>query len=492
MDPNNDTNNQQPNLATPEPSAPTPPAEPVVSSTPPAPAAPAPAEPVAPASPVVNGTPVKTGAGKSGRKRWLLPVIVVVVVLLLAVGYVFGFYLPNTPDNVYKKSLSNTASGYDKLVDYAQSQAQAHYKGMKVDGNFKFKMNGIAGDGTVSGAVDDKNGNAKMEADVMGQKFTLNERIITAPGQTSPDMYMQVTGIKSVLDNYGLESLDNLDGQWVLIDHTLFDSVASSATGGEGAKVGAPTSKQIHDALVKIGAVNRDYLFSTDKDTAVLTNNKFLGKSTKDGRQVYGYEVGYNKEHLKAYVAALGKALDDSELNAWAKKVNDGKSISELMNIKSMQADIDKMKGTETFHLYADAKTKLVDRLEFTDKSADGTTFFIAQGYTGGSVYPFSLGISGSPEANASLAFKVDTKANTLNVDMNVTSGTKASADEQGSASFHIEATPSNEAVKVEAPANAMPVTDLLNQLGLGSALSGQATSDESSAFDDSMFLLTQ
>lgn len=502
MDPNSDAD-KQPTNTSPEPITPVSPtapmatpAEPPIAAaeTPVAPsAAPvtAPTEPAVPTGPVVNGVPAAPSADKPKRKRWLLPVIVVVVVLLLAAGYVFGFYLPNTPGNVYKKSLSNTAAGYDRLVDYAQSQSQKQYKGFKGSGNFKINGSGVAGDGTITGQSDGKNATYEVKADIMGQKFTVNGRAITASGQTSPDMYFQVTGIKNMLDSYGLESLDSLDGQWLLVDHTLLDSAASSATGENDTKLSMPTSKQVQDALTKVGTVNRDYLFSTDKDTAVLTNNKFLGKSTKDGRQVYGYEVGYDKAHLKAYVTALGKALDSSELNTWAKQANDGKNISEAIDLKSLQSEIDGLKGTETFHMYTDAKTKLISRLEFTDKS-DNSTFFITQGYTGGSIYPFSLGVSGSPESNGSFGFKVDTKSDTVSIDFGATPGTKASGDNKVTVTAHLDVTPSNETVKVEAPANAEPITDLLNQLGLGGALGGQAANDGSAGLDDSMFLLTQ
>lgn len=504
MDPNGDADKQPANIS-PAPAAPAAPAAPTISpagsptaatetsvAPPPTPVVPVPSEPAVPAGPVINGVSAIPTADKTKRKRWLLPVVIAVVVLLLVGGYVFGFYLPNTPGNVYKRSLSNTAGGYDKLINYAQLQSQKHYKSYNMDGNFKFTGNGLAADGTVSGQADDKSSSAKIVADVMGQKFTLNERMITVSGQTSPDMYVQVTGIKNMLDNYGLETLDNLDGQWVLIDHTLFDSVAGSTAGGINTKVTSPTSKQVQDALAKVGTVNRKYLFSTNKDTAVLTNNKFLGKSTKDGRQVYGYEVGYNKDHLNAYVVALGKALDSSELNAWVKQASNGKSISDAMDLKSLQSNIDKMKGTETFHMYADAKSKLVSRLEYTGKSGNDPTFFIAQGYTVGSVYPFSFGVNDSSVVNALIGLKLDTKANAFSFDLNVTPGTKTSADERMNAKMHVDVTPSNEAIKVEAPANAEPITDLLNRLGLGGALDGKSTSNGSAAIDSGAFLLTQ
>lgn len=441
------------------------------------------------AEPVISGA--AASSVKPGRFRhWLLPVVVFVVLVLLAGGYVFGFYLPNTPANIYKKALSNTADGYDKLMQYNQGQAGQSQKGYEFDGSFKLSGNGATGDGTFSGQSDGKNGTGKLDFDLMGQKFTANTRVITASGQTSPDIYLQVSGIKSILDAYGLNTLDSLDGQWLVIDHTLLDSVAGSAADESSAKIATPTTKQVQDVLAKIGAVNRDYLFTTNSGTAVLTNNKYLGKSTQNGRQVYGYEVGYNKAHLKTYVTSLGKALDGSQLDAWAKQVYDGKSLSDVLNLTGMQKDVDNLKGNETFHLYVDAKTKLVSRIEFTDQK-DNSTFFITQDYTGGSIYPFSVGISNSPESDATLSLQFDTKTNTYTLGFSMTPGSKTTGSEGVTADFHMNLKPSNTSVNVTAPAGAESVTDLLNELGLSGGVSGPAA--DSAVLDSgNLFTLTQ
>jgi hypothetical protein len=445
--------------------------------------------PAGPAEPVVNGVPAAPSRPHRSR-RWLVPLVVFVVLVLLAGGYVFGFYLPNMPANVYKQALNNTAAGYDSLVHYSQSQAAQSYKGYKLDGSFKISGGGDAGDGTLSGQSDGKNGTGKLDFDLMGQKFTANVRVITASGQTNPDVYLQLTGIKGALDAYGLNALDSLDGQWLTIDHTLFDSVAGNAAGGNAAKLTVPTAKQAQDMLAKVGTVNRDYLFTTRSDTAVLTNKKYLGKSTQDGRQAYGYEVGYNKAHLKAYVSSLGKALDSSQLNTWAKQVYDGKSLSDVLDLTQMQKDVDNLKGSETFRLYVDAKTKLVSRLEFTDRS-DNSTFFITQNYTGGSVYPFSVGISGSPESNGTLRFQLDTKTNTYTFDLSMTPGTKATGGESVTATAHLSVKPTNDNVKVTAPAGAKSITNVLNELGLSGGTSEPAA-DNVAADGESLFTLTQ
>src|SRR5688500_18121467 len=73
---------------------------------------------------VVSGG-AKKGFGGLGKKKALVAAGAAAVVVLGAAGYVFGFYLPNKPENVYKSALSNTGEGYQALIDYADNKEVA-------------------------------------------------------------------------------------------------------------------------------------------------------------------------------------------------------------------------------------------------------------------------------------------------------------------------------------------------------------------------------
>lgn len=419
--------------------------------------------------------PVSVGNAPGGKKkRWVLPVaIVAVLVVLLGGGYVFGVYLPNRPSAVYSSSLKNTSQGLDQLISYGTSQAQKSYRSYNFDGTLKATASGSSFDATLSGALDkDSNGTLKLNADVMGQKLSANLRSVHVSGSASPDLYVQLTGIKWALDKFGLSSLDNLDGQWISIDHTSLNSGVASARQsvdtGSGSSLGTatamPTFDQVNDAITKVQTVNKDYLFTTDSGKAVLKNDKYIGKETKDGRSTYHYQVGYDKAHLQAYVSALKTALDSSKLNDWSKQANNGKNLSQVVNIDSLTSSITTAKSDYTFDLWADTKTKLIHSLQFTDPSDSSSVFAITQNYTGGSQYPFTFSFAskaGGSTAKASLDLSVDTSTNkyTGNLTAN-TSGTNIS--------FKFDLTPSNNAVQAAAPAGAKPLNDVLKQLGLG------------------------
>jgi hypothetical protein len=416
-----------------------------------------------------DATRISSGSAGRRKKLWLVATAIFVA-LLLGGGYVFGMYLPNRPSQIYNTSLANTGKAVDKLVSYATTQTAAHYKAASFDGTWKLKSSSVSADGTLRGAFNsDGNGTLAAKADVSGQNLTVNLRSIKASGNTSSDVYVQVGGVKSLLENYGLGSLDS---QWVSIDHTLVDTYASSLQQNSGslnslAGSKIPTSEQIDDAISKLQTVNKQYIFSTDSSKAVLTHPKFVARETKNGRSVDQYKVGYDKAHLQSYVAAVKTALDSSKLNDWAKQANN-KSISESMDLSGLQNSIENAKADYTFDIRVDVKTKLISSISFTDPKDSSSKFSIGQNYTGGSTYPLVFAVS-SKDSQGTLNLTVDTRTNKYVLDLTGTSTTKNST----SFAAHFSITPSNQTVNVSTPPNAQSINTIFSKLGLGSASAG-------------------
>lgn len=435
-------------------------------------------EPAAEPSPA--GQPVVTMRLKRRLSKPLLFVGVgVAAVLLIGGGYVFGFYLPNLPQNVFSASMSNTAAAIDHLLDYSKQQNAVNYKSMAYDGTLTVKSPSASFDATLSGNADQKgNSSSTLSGDVMGQKMTVNLRTIHVHDDASPDMYFQVNGVKQVLAmsglSDGLDSIGALDGQWLSIDHTLIDTYAAQLKSSDNTQSAQdalvmPTYAQVDDAARKVQAVNKRYLFTTDSTHAILTQQKFIGQEVADGHTLNHYTVGYNKMHFESYVEALKGALDGSSLNEWSKKANGGKSLSTTLDLDSMKSDIAKSKGTYTFDLWADTKTKLVSKVAFKNPDDASSVFALSQGYTGGSNYPFSMTFNGKDDTgndqNAVINFGLDTASHKITANMAMTS--KAS-DGTTQLNLSLHAQPSNDTVTISAPAGATSINNLLNELGLG------------------------
>ena len=130
-----------------------------------------------------------------------------------------------------------------------------------------------------------------------------------------------------------------------------------------------------------------------------------------------------------------------------------------------------KMKADDTFDMYVDVKTKLVQSVMFTS-SDDKSTFTIAQNYTGGDVYPLEFTIDSGDSANkgkAMIGMSVNTKTNELTVkfDLDMTGTT---------AKMNLKVTPSDKKVSITAPTGAKPVADVMKQLGLDQSVLGAQT----------------
>jgi hypothetical protein len=446
---------------------------------------------VDPAQPLVMSTdaggpttaPINTSNsfGKKSKKRPILIALAVLLVLLLGGGYVFAIYLPNTPNGVYARSLNYSNRAYDKFVAYENDQAQKAYKGADTTGKFNVSGGGIAGDGTFSSKSSGGNSTGTLSLDAVGQKFGANFRSLQPAGQASPDLYFQVTGIKSLFDGYGLKQYDALDGQWIAVDHTLIDGAASAASGDTTTnitgKAMTPTQAEFQDALKRIGVVDRQYLFTTDKSKAVLVKQAYLGKSTEDGRSVYGYKMGYDKANLKSYSAAVAAALDASSLNAWVKQADGGKSFSQVIDTGSLNKSIDSAKADYSFNMYVDAKTKTIHQFHFADSPNPVKGFFnLGLNYTGTKAVPFVFEFNTNDSGQTTdvkLVATINTDTNKLDFDLNVNASSVGSPIK---ATATMEVTPSNDTVNVTAPAGAVPIMTVLNSTGLSSLLVFGAT----------------
>jgi len=477
--------------------APTAPAEPAPATssvtaapvTPPPPADSAASAPPPPALPgsVIGGdgqppaAMVETPGG--GKKKWVLPAAVAAVVALVVGGYVFAFYLPSQPSAMYAASLKQTGRAVDALVNYSSDVKDRGYKSYNVDATLH-STGSLSMDATLTGAADvNANAKFKFDADIMGEKVNANLTSVHVKDSNTPDLYVQLNGIKPALDSYGMSSLDSLDGEWISVDHTLLSSYAASLdenASGAAKSSTAPTSDQINDAIGKVQAVNKQYIFTSNSSKAVLTNQKFIGHETKDGRATLHYKVGYNKSHLVAYVAALGGALDGSSLNTWSKAANDGKNLSDAMRLQDLKNGVTKTNADYTFDMWVDAKTKLVHAVQFTDPSQRNSVFVISQNYTGGDSYPFALSSSYKDPSSGDVQ-----KTNltvTLNSSTDVSTGTLAyDAGSSANVKLKFTVTPSKSNVQVTAPVNAKPLMNVIGELGFGSGSDGTGLLDTTS-----------
>lgn len=423
------------------------------------------------------------GIGASSKKRSAkmtrMAIAALASLLVLAGGaYVFGYYVPNRPANVYRSALNNTSAGYDQLVKYMTTTAnKKSFNNVEAKGTFRFSGSGVSTDGAFEAHSDGKNTSFSGDVGLATSRIRLNGLAKDAANSDSPDLYLKISGIKGMETLYGVPGLDSLDSQWVAVDHTLFDTLAQQSGQLEGldAKSGVSMPKQadITQAAQVIGAEADKYLFSTDDKTAVLHMDSFVGKETVDGKSTNHYKVTPSKDHLKAFATDLAKALDKSDLNKWAKD-SYGSPLSKVLNVKAITRQADNVKRDTTFDVWVNAKTKLVHKIRFSDSrdSAHNYTEF-GLNYGGGSEYPFFMRIVENSDGAASLGvfnLSLNTDTNAMNFAVNA-KNTPSDATQKTVMAFDFTAKPSSGGVQATAPSDTISLSEALSRVGLGDYL---------------------
>jgi hypothetical protein len=460
---------------------------------------PTPSQPVAPVATVYGPAPgpaymnpgapgdvVATSLNDSPRgkfggfrsNKFFIPVVAAVILLGGSAAAYFGYYQPNQPANIWNSALTNTGKGYDKLTDYATSYDAS--KGSSIKGGFKLSGD-IAADGTITGSSDGQNSDVSGSVSAVGLKVNYAVKTIKSAGNT-PDVYFKVDGLTGLGDLLGsgdptlTQGINSLNGQWYFIDHSLFDQFAKGAN--------TDTSFSSADAksvLSAVGSASKQYIFTNDQSKQAFTMNQAIGREKQDGRSVYHYKVGVNKQNLKAYVTALCGNIKSSSL----KKLfgGDEKQTEQAIGCDNASASIDKMNTNGTADAWVDTHTKLIHKVRFSDKTNPSNYFDVGQDYQGGDSFPFELGFSektGSDSTNGSMKLTLNTKTNVFDV-----SGEGASTGStKTNASFNLTISPSTSKVSVTAPAGAKNLIQLLNDMGLGSLFSDGAASAGTNAKD--------
>lgn len=399
---------------------------------------------------------------KTPPKKWLYVGLSVLLVLVGVAGFYFGYY--NNPSVIYSQSLSNTGKGYDKLMEYVEKESSKDYKGYEFSGSYKYSLGmGISAEGELKSKAYDNNSITTLSLEYDKVNIKGEARTIKTDGKT-PDVYVKASGLSEIGSLLGTPEVDNViskvNDQWVFIDHQLFEALSQQASGG-AEEPETPGKAEVLDALKAFGEVNKDYVYTTKKDKAVLRVVEKKGGEEVDGHNTYRYEVGFNKENVKKYIDAQKKAMAQSKMGDWLKKNNYQDDVNKAFD--DMKESANEIKEKDTFDIWMDTKTRLVYKVRVSEEAKSYTD--IGLDYKGGDDYPFF--IAGKADSFKAV-FTATLNAKTNSIDFDI-----SASDASGAGSFSFESSyqPNNDQVKVEKPTNAKSFDQLMQELGYGEML---------------------
>lgn len=433
-------------------------------------------------------TPQKFGLNqnsKPGLKGTLTkkPVIALLVVAFLGLGFLafwFGYY--NNPKVIYSQAMKNTNKGYEKLISYASEENSKNYKSMSGTGKMSLKAEGTNVNGTMNFKSSNKNSQFNAAIDLGIAKVNVDALEVKNPKGGS-DVYFKVSGLKSISSLASSAEFSKIIGKtentWIYIDPETAGILADTKSSSTG-DVSSLKNDQLLDAAAKIGEVNKKYLFTTNQDNAVLKVSKNVGKEDVDGHTAYHYEMTIDSANAQEWVKAQKQAVKSSKLYTWMKQNGIEKAFDDTMDdsAKNVKNDVKDVK----IEMWVDTKTRIIYKMRAADKKSLENYTDLGLDYTGGSKYPFFVTANykyGQDTTNVKFQITIDSENKDMNFELKATS--KGSSPGTFSANFDLK--PGNETYKIEKPANAKSLSQILNELGYGEFLKElQATNNMTDA----------
>lgn len=440
-----------------------------------------------PVAPTIGGTdPGSAPVPAAGRKK--KPLLIgagVAVVLIGLAAFYFGYY--TNPSVIYSQALANTGKGYDKLISYADTQSKIQYKGSEGSGSFSYKSLSFSTDGKLAFKSDSNNGEFTFDVGAGVSRVSADVRYLKSSTKT-PDLYLKAGGLKGMgsLLGFGSPQIDaavnKYDNTWIAIDHTMLDNLQGSVAAAAGSSSAAsPNRADILDELRAFGRVNQQYLFSTNKDKAITTVVKKYGVENTGGHRAYHYKVALNKANVKKYITAQQAALKASKLGDWLKKNNYESSVNSSFG--SLQQSADSIKSSDTFEVWADMGKRIIYKLRFNNSGSNPAENYVDVGldYKGGDNYPFFISgqsKSSGQTTSGSLIATLHTKSNGVDFKLSVKNGGSSGGTLEGDFSYK----PTTASVQIAKPPGAVPLAQVLSELGFGDVLNSYLQSAPAAA----------
>jgi hypothetical protein len=445
--------------------------------TPSAPAGPAFMQPTppTPTGPVVSNHDLPGGptpmaplpTTKPRKKKLILAISTVAAVLLLAGGAVFGWYIPNKPENVFKTGLDHTGQAIDGLIQEATKQEKLQALATsQLTGSFKanYGSNGKFS-GTINSwqsATDSDSGIevAYTGADKIERKVNLKVLTEVAKGNQYPDVFFQVTGLQALGADALVPGIGDYEGKWIYLSNSYIKSIADK-TDSKSSKESV-TSADVAALTRDLSATTRDYVFTADTEKGILVNQKFVGKEKVDGIKTNHYVVAINKENMKKYCQVLGDTVAKSA--AFKKLIADEGDRVQRMDefVNSCKDSTDNLDKKDTFDIWVGGKYRTIQRARFVDENDSKIYTDIGQHYEGGDVFElYSTYHDGTAKTDGTFTVKTNVKSSVTTGKLTMTS---KSEDNPWDVTADFELKPHSGKATITKPKKYIDFQDLIKQ----------------------------
>lgn len=440
--------------------------------------------------PLTTQLPPEEG-GKKSKKKLIIALTAFAVILLLGAGYVFGFYIPNKPENVWKTGLDRSGDAIEQIVNKAtETEKLNQIKNSEITGSLEFSSQDLNFNGNLVSKLNETKSDSNLDIsfqDNTGQETSLNLKALThlPEGKKYPNIFFQFNGASQLGLNAFIPELSKYESKWIGVDSDYLEELSNygGGTKPEGNQKNI-TSEEYAEIVRTVSATSSEYLFTSDPEKAVIENRGFVGKEEVDGLKTYHYQAAVNEANAKKFCVALSERV--IVLPAWQKLFElDEESTQKMKDSAKITCEGEWPKDPDddgVFDVWVDSKYKLIYKIrDYTDK--DKKDYFeIGQKYTGGDDILFFANVH-DDESQFDLRLELGTNLETNITKVSLSASQKSEAITglfgpfEAKASF--EAKPFDGEINVDEPEGTIKLQDILESLGVnstsgGSLLAGQ------------------
>lgn len=444
------------------------------------------------AAAVISGATNTPGLGDGGakRKKMLLFGAAGAAVLLLSGAAVFGMYLPNRPENVWKNGLGRSGKALSALVEKAADKKTIEtFQNSKMSLTADLTWGETTGKLRWDGKSDSKNTNGTMTISSTGGGMDVGGKFeyITNLTETAqlPNLYFKVSELKNIPIEQYEPRLAPYVNKWIFLDSKTLQQYYPEISDGLKDSSKKVTSNDVAAAAKTLTETVRDHVLTSDTRKAVIVRKKFVGKEQINGIQAYHFTAGVDAKNAAAYCEVLVRKMTETELFKKLAAETEMSEESKKNSIKECQDSVQRsVKESDVFDVWIDAKYKLVHQVRLPEKQGDNTVYAeFGQVYKGGDDLSLFVRYHNGGDSPYDVKSTLDTNTVTGVTTANVDASSPKSGESEFQSAFSLKMTfksePLKQKVEQTIPTDTVPFTELLAKMGVAAPESSGNTSSQ-------------
>lgn len=327
--------------------------------------------------------PPGTRPGAKNKKPLIIALSALGVTLLLVLGGVFGYYIPNRPENVWNSGLDRSGTALTSLIEnLTEEEKLEQWSSSEIDASIEYQTPGGNFSGNLNLLIDQQNATGSFAMGLDGSdpeagadgEFSLDFAAENLDDQNLTDIFFRYSGAEMFGLDFFVPGISSFEGQWIHADAEYLRS-AWQREGSEPEEYNPITSQESAQLAQVIADTTSEYVFSTDPDKAILENQEFAGDEEVDGLRTYRYKVSFNQDNAEKYCLTLTERVIEEP----AYKKLSGLEDEALQSEKQAAADRcqnsaqEAADDVETFDIWIDRDSKLIYKVRFED--SDNSSF---------------------------------------------------------------------------------------------------------------------